>query len=262
MQDPHRLAQGARPLGPHPRRPGPPLVRGRGPPGPPCRPLPRTAEGPADQPRRPCRRRCPVARGRRRRDAPPARAPRVTAGRTGLRRRRSCRRASGFPTAPPPRFTSPSGTGCPSPASFDDRGRVQRALTAGLAHLHIQTRWNDWFLNPETPALETALKATRARFLTARALGLFDGRLRSAALLARAAPQPGPPRLAPGRASTCPRKTATPRHPASTPWPATLQPTPARTCKGVVAFDPTHRARPAARRRGSWRFSPASSPRN
>lgn len=37
----------------------------------------------------------------------------------------------------------------PEPGRFDDHGRVQRALTAGLAHLHIQSRWNDWFLNLE-----------------------------------------------------------------------------------------------------------------
>lgn len=63
----------------------------------------------------------------------------------------------------------------PAPGQFDDRGRVQRALTAGLAHLHIQTRWNDWFLNDETLALEAALKVLRSRFLTARALGFSMG---------------------------------------------------------------------------------------
>jgi hypothetical protein len=63
----------------------------------------------------------------------------------------------------------------PDAGCFSDPGRVQRALTAGLAHLHIQTRWNDWFLNPETPGLEAALGATRARFLTARALGFSMG---------------------------------------------------------------------------------------
>ncbi|MGL4238121.1 alpha/beta fold hydrolase [Tabrizicola sp.] len=63
----------------------------------------------------------------------------------------------------------------PDPGSFSDPGRVQRALTAGLAHLHIQTRWNDWFLNPETPALEAALREVRHRFLTARALGFSMG---------------------------------------------------------------------------------------
>jgi hypothetical protein len=63
----------------------------------------------------------------------------------------------------------------PDPGSFSEPGRVQRALDAGLAHLHIQTRWNDWFLNAETPALETALRNLRARFLTARALGFSMG---------------------------------------------------------------------------------------
>lgn len=63
----------------------------------------------------------------------------------------------------------------PDPGTFDDRGRVERALNAGLAHLHIQSRWNDWFLNRETPALETALQALRDRFLTARALGFSMG---------------------------------------------------------------------------------------
>lgn len=63
----------------------------------------------------------------------------------------------------------------PEPGRFDDRGRVQRALTAGLAHLHLQSRWNDWFLNCETTALEAALRSTRSRFLTARALGFSMG---------------------------------------------------------------------------------------
>lgn len=63
----------------------------------------------------------------------------------------------------------------PDPGQFDDRGPVRRALTAGLAHLHLQTRQNDWFLNAETPALETALRTLRARFLTARALGYSMG---------------------------------------------------------------------------------------
>lgn len=63
----------------------------------------------------------------------------------------------------------------PEPGAFDERGCVQRALTAGLAHLHIQTRWNDWFLNRETAALEAALQTVRDRFLTARALGFSMG---------------------------------------------------------------------------------------
>jgi hypothetical protein len=63
----------------------------------------------------------------------------------------------------------------PGPGAFERRGPVQRALSAGLAHLHIQSRWNDWFLNHETAALEAALTAVRARFLTARALGFSMG---------------------------------------------------------------------------------------
>ncbi|WP_137110316.1 alpha/beta hydrolase [Rhodobacter sp. SY28-1] len=63
----------------------------------------------------------------------------------------------------------------PEPGQFDTRGPVQRALSAGLAHLHVQSRWNDWFLNAETPALEAALRTLRARFLTARALGFSMG---------------------------------------------------------------------------------------
>lgn len=63
----------------------------------------------------------------------------------------------------------------PDPGQFDESGPVQRALTAGLAHLHIQTRWNDWYLNAETPALEAALKSVRQQFMTARALGYSMG---------------------------------------------------------------------------------------
>jgi hypothetical protein len=61
------------------------------------------------------------------------------------------------------------------PGTFAETGRVQRALVAGLAHLHIQSRWNDWFVNPDTAALALALKATRDRFMTARALGFSMG---------------------------------------------------------------------------------------
>lgn len=63
----------------------------------------------------------------------------------------------------------------PEPGRFAEGGPVQRALTAGLAHLHIQSRWNDWFVNAETATLSDALKATRSRFLTARGLGFSMG---------------------------------------------------------------------------------------
>lgn len=61
------------------------------------------------------------------------------------------------------------------PGQFSDQGPGQRALAAGLAHLHIQTRWNDWYLNAETAALQSALAALRLRFDTARAVGYSMG---------------------------------------------------------------------------------------
>lgn len=63
----------------------------------------------------------------------------------------------------------------PGPGSFSDDAPVRRALNQGLAHLRIQSRWNDWFLNVETPALEAALAAVRPGFATALALGYSMG---------------------------------------------------------------------------------------
>jgi hypothetical protein len=63
----------------------------------------------------------------------------------------------------------------PDPGSFSDDAPVRRALNQGLAHLRIQSRWNDWFLNAETPALEAALADLRPRFATALALGYSMG---------------------------------------------------------------------------------------
>jgi hypothetical protein len=61
------------------------------------------------------------------------------------------------------------------PGRFDDTGPVQHALEAGMAHLHLQSRWNDWYLNDETQALEAALAPVRARFDRAQALGYSMG---------------------------------------------------------------------------------------
>jgi hypothetical protein len=63
----------------------------------------------------------------------------------------------------------------PEPGSFSDDAPVRRALNEGKAHLRIQSRWNDWFLNDETPALEAALSALRPGFATALALGYSMG---------------------------------------------------------------------------------------
>jgi pimeloyl-ACP methyl ester carboxylesterase len=63
----------------------------------------------------------------------------------------------------------------PDPGSFSDDRPVRRALDAGHAHLRIQSRWNDWFLNPETQGLEAALASLRNGFDQALALGYSMG---------------------------------------------------------------------------------------
>ena len=61
------------------------------------------------------------------------------------------------------------------PGSFTDDPPVRQALARGMAHLHLQSRWNDWYLNPETSALEAALRPLRAGFAAARAVGYSMG---------------------------------------------------------------------------------------
>lgn len=61
------------------------------------------------------------------------------------------------------------------PGSFSDDPPVRQALMRGMAHLHLQSRWNDWYLNAETPALEATLRNLRAGFTEARAMGYSMG---------------------------------------------------------------------------------------
>lgn len=61
------------------------------------------------------------------------------------------------------------------PGRFSDDPPVRQALGLGMAHLHLQSRWNDWYLNPETTALEAALRPLRAAFTAARAVGYSMG---------------------------------------------------------------------------------------
>ncbi len=75
----------------------------------------------------------------------------------------------------------------PDPGQFTDAGPVKTALVRGMAQLQLQTRLNDWYLNPETPDLEAALRTLRPRFAFVRALGYSMGgyaALRYAAALA------------------------------------------------------------------------------
>ena len=61
------------------------------------------------------------------------------------------------------------------PGAFSEDPPVRQALGRGMTHLHLQSRWNDWFLNPETRALEAALRALRTGFAEARAVGYSMG---------------------------------------------------------------------------------------
>ena len=61
------------------------------------------------------------------------------------------------------------------PGQFSDDPPVRQALQRGMAHLHLQSRWNDWYLNAETLALEAALQSLRQGFTEARAVGYSMG---------------------------------------------------------------------------------------
>lgn len=62
-----------------------------------------------------------------------------------------------------------------APGSFE-LARPVRAFTArGYAHLHIQSLWNDWFINAETVALEAALRALSGRFRRVVSMGFSMG---------------------------------------------------------------------------------------
>lgn len=61
------------------------------------------------------------------------------------------------------------------PGSFDTPRPVRSFTSQGMAHLHLQARWNDWYINGETEALETALRALTARFDRVVAMGFSMG---------------------------------------------------------------------------------------
>ena len=45
------------------------------------------------------------------------------------------------------------------PGSFSEHRPVVHFTDHGFAHLYVQARWNDWYINPETRALEDAFAA-------------------------------------------------------------------------------------------------------
>lgn len=62
-----------------------------------------------------------------------------------------------------------------TPGTFDTPRPVMGFVNKGFAHVHIQSRWNDWFINDETTAFEDALRALAPRHKYRAALGFSMG---------------------------------------------------------------------------------------
>lgn len=58
---------------------------------------------------------------------------------------------------------------------FEDRGPVRNMTRQGYAHLHIQPRHNDWYINPETKALSRCLKQATEAYTDVAAMGFSMG---------------------------------------------------------------------------------------
>lgn len=63
----------------------------------------------------------------------------------------------------------------PRPGQFEPVRAKQGALDAGMAHLHIQTRLNDWYIGPDTRPLEGALRGLAPRYDTVLGQGFSMG---------------------------------------------------------------------------------------
>ncbi|APZ55123.1 alpha/beta hydrolase [Salipiger abyssi] len=61
------------------------------------------------------------------------------------------------------------------PGDFDTVRPVRAFTARGYAHLHIQSRWNDWFVNDETQALEAVLRELAQRFRRVVSMGFSMG---------------------------------------------------------------------------------------
>ncbi|EIE52634.1 hypothetical protein AL036_03675 [Salipiger aestuarii] len=58
---------------------------------------------------------------------------------------------------------------------FEEARPVRSFTSHGYAHLHIQSLWNDWFINGETSAMEIALRALAPRYRRVVAMGFSMG---------------------------------------------------------------------------------------
>ncbi len=61
------------------------------------------------------------------------------------------------------------------PGTFDAPQPVRSFVRAGYAHLHLQSRWNDWYINAETRALDAALREASAPYDRVVGLGFSMG---------------------------------------------------------------------------------------
>lgn len=59
--------------------------------------------------------------------------------------------------------------------AFSEARPLQKARGAGLAHLYLQSRVNDWYVNPETAALAAALAPLARRYRQRLAMGFSMG---------------------------------------------------------------------------------------
>lgn len=58
---------------------------------------------------------------------------------------------------------------------FEEARPVRSFISCGYAHLHIQSLWNDWFINAETADLEAALRGLASRYRRVVAMGFSMG---------------------------------------------------------------------------------------
>lgn len=61
------------------------------------------------------------------------------------------------------------------PGAFGDPRPVRSFLDQGMSHLHLQARWNDWYINAETDALERLLCEFTQGFERRVAMGFSMG---------------------------------------------------------------------------------------
>jgi hypothetical protein len=68
------------------------------------------------------------------------------------------------------------------PGSFSDATPVRNFTGNGFAHLYLQSKHNDWYVNSETEALESVLEGHCTRYTDAVAMGFSMGAMQRCGL--------------------------------------------------------------------------------